>query len=89
MALTVNTNVSSLNAQRNLSTSQGSLSTSLQRLSSVVANQQTTIENLSASRGRIQDADFAKETANRRGRKCCNKRVLRCCPKPTNYHKVS
>ena len=34
MALTVNTNVSSLNAQRNLSTSQSSLSTSLQRLSS-------------------------------------------------------
>lgn len=34
------------------------------RFSSVVANQQTTIENLSASRGRIQDADFAKETAN-------------------------
>lgn len=34
MALTVNTNVSSLNAQRNLNTSQGSLTTSLQRLSS-------------------------------------------------------
>lgn len=34
MALTVNTNVSSLNAQRNLSTSQASLTTSMQRLSS-------------------------------------------------------
>jgi flagellin len=34
------------------------------RFASVVANQQTTVENLSASRGRIQDADFAKETAN-------------------------
>ncbi len=34
MALTVNTNVSSLNAQRNLGTSQASLNTSLQRLSS-------------------------------------------------------
>ncbi len=34
MALTINTNVSSLTAQRNLNTSQGSLSTSLQRLSS-------------------------------------------------------
>ncbi|MDB5801716.1 MAG: Flagellin [Rhodocyclales bacterium] len=34
MALTINTNVSSLNAQRNLNTSQASLSTSLQRLSS-------------------------------------------------------
>ena len=34
MAQTINTNVASLNAQRNLSTSQGSLATSLQRLSS-------------------------------------------------------
>jgi len=34
MALTINTNVPSLNAQRNLSTSQGALQTSLQRLSS-------------------------------------------------------
>ena len=34
MAMTINTNISSLNAQRNLSTSQSSLSTSMQRLSS-------------------------------------------------------
>lgn len=34
MAMTINTNVSSLNAQRNLNTSQGTLATSLQRLSS-------------------------------------------------------
>ena len=34
MALTINTNIASLNAQRNLSSSQGSLQTSLQRLSS-------------------------------------------------------
>ncbi len=34
MALTVNTNIASLNAQRNLSNSQSSLNTSLQRLSS-------------------------------------------------------
>jgi len=34
MALTINTNFASLNAQRNLSTSQGSLETSLRRLSS-------------------------------------------------------
>lgn len=34
MAMTINTNVASLNAQRNLSTSQSSLQTSLQRLSS-------------------------------------------------------
>ncbi|MEC5387626.1 flagellin, partial [Uliginosibacterium sp. H3] len=34
MAMTINTNVSSLNSQRNLNTSQSSLATSLQRLSS-------------------------------------------------------
>ncbi|HEY1876161.1 MAG TPA: flagellin, partial [Rhizomicrobium sp.] len=34
MSLTLNTNIDSLNAQRNLSTSKSSLSTSLQRLSS-------------------------------------------------------
>ena len=34
MALTVNTNIASLNAQRNLTNSQSSLNTSLQRLSS-------------------------------------------------------
>ena len=34
------------------------------RFTSVVSNLQTTSENLSASRSRIQDADFAQETAN-------------------------
>ncbi|HZW20782.1 flagellin [Noviherbaspirillum sp.] len=34
------------------------------RFTSVVANLQTTSENLSASRSRIQDADFAAETAS-------------------------
>jgi flagellin len=34
MALTINTNIASMNAQRNLSTSQGTLETSLRRLSS-------------------------------------------------------
>src|SRR5512135_3034693 len=34
MALTINTNINSLNAQRNLNMSQGSLATSMQRLSS-------------------------------------------------------
>jgi flagellin len=34
MAMTINTNIQSLNAQRNLGTSQSSLSTSMQRLSS-------------------------------------------------------
>ena len=34
------------------------------RFSSTIANLQTTSENLSASRSRILDADFAQETAN-------------------------
>ena len=34
------------------------------RFSSVVSNIASTSENLSASRSRIQDADFAKETAS-------------------------
>ena len=33
------------------------------RFESAVTNLQTTSENMSASRGRIQDADFASETA--------------------------
>ena len=34
------------------------------RFSSTIASLQTTGENLSASRSRIEDADFAAETAN-------------------------
>ena len=34
------------------------------RFSSTIANVQSTSENLTASRSRIQDADFAQETAN-------------------------
>jgi flagellin len=34
------------------------------RFESTVSNLQTSSENLSASRSRIQDADFAQETAN-------------------------
>ncbi len=51
-------------ALQTINSSRASLGALQNRFSSVVANQQTTIENLSASRGRIQDADFAKETAN-------------------------
>jgi flagellin len=36
----------------------------LNRFSSVVASGQATAENVSAARSRIQDADFAAETAN-------------------------
>jgi flagellin len=34
------------------------------RFETTIANLQTTSENLAASRSRIQDADFAAETAN-------------------------
>jgi flagellin len=42
----------------------GDLGAIQNRFTSTVANLQTTAENLSASRSRIQDADFASETAN-------------------------
>ena len=40
------------------------LGASQNRFGAVVANLQTYVENLSASRGRIIDTDFANETAN-------------------------
>jgi flagellin len=42
----------------------GDLGAIQNRFTSTVANLQTSAENLSASRSRIQDADFAAETAN-------------------------
>ncbi|MFD0949478.1 flagellin [Paraperlucidibaca wandonensis] len=47
-----------------VNTSRGDLGAVQNRFSSTIANLQTTSENLSASRGRIQDTDFAAETAN-------------------------
>lgn len=47
-----------------VNTARSNLGAIQNRFSSVVANLQSTSENLSASRGRIVDADFAKETAN-------------------------
>jgi flagellin len=46
-----------------VNTARANLGAYQNRFSSVVANLQTASENLSASRSRIQDADFAKETA--------------------------
>ncbi|MDH5479430.1 MAG: flagellin [Nitrosomonas sp.] len=43
--------------------SRGDLGAVQNRFTSTIANLQTTSENLSASRSRIQDADFAEETA--------------------------
>jgi flagellin len=51
-------------ALKTISSSRADLGAIQNRFSSVVANLQTTSENLSASRSRIQDTDFAAETAN-------------------------
>jgi len=47
-----------------INTARASLGAVQNRFSSVVSSVDTTAENLSASRSRIQDADFAQETAN-------------------------
>lgn len=51
------------NALKEVNTNRADLGAIQNRFSSVVANLQATSENLSASRSRIQDADFAAETA--------------------------
>lgn len=52
------------NALKEINTNRADLGAIQNRFSSVVANLQTTSENLSASRSRIRDTDFASETAN-------------------------
>jgi len=47
-----------------INSSRGTLGAVQNRFSSVVSNLQTIAENLTASRSRIQDTDFAAETAN-------------------------
>jgi flagellin len=47
-----------------ISSTRGELGAYQNRFESTVASLQTTTENLTASRGRITDVDFAKETAN-------------------------
>lgn len=51
-------------ALANVNSGRADLGAIQNRFSSVVSNLQTTSENLSASRSRIQDTDFAAETAN-------------------------
>lgn len=51
------------NALTSVNSSRADLGAIQNRFSSVVSNLSTTSENLSASRSRIKDADFAKETA--------------------------
>lgn len=52
------------NALNAVNSARASLGAVQNRFGSVVANVQTTAENLSASRSRVQDADFAAETAS-------------------------
>jgi flagellin len=60
-----NAAISSLDAAlSSVNSSRAMLGAVQNRFSSVVSSLQTTSENLSASRSRIQDADFAAETAN-------------------------
>ncbi|MBF0470528.1 MAG: flagellin FliC [Gammaproteobacteria bacterium] len=47
-----------------ISTQRGKLGAAMNRMESVVRTNETAVENLSASRSRITDADFAAETAN-------------------------
>ncbi len=61
-AQTALTSVDAALAQVN--SSRADLGSYQNRFSSTIANLQSTSENLSASRSRIQDADFAAETAN-------------------------
>lgn len=51
-------------ALQNINSSRASLGAYQNRFSSAVSNLQTSSENITASRSRIRDADFAAETAN-------------------------
>jgi flagellin len=51
-------------ALKNIDSSRAALGALQNRFASTVSNLQTTSENISASRSRIQDTDFAAETAN-------------------------
>ena len=50
-------------ALNQVNSSRGDIGAYQNRFSSAIANLQTTAENVSAARSRIQDADFAAETA--------------------------
>ena len=64
-AANAQTAIATLDAALNaVNSSRGDLGAVQNRFSSTIANLQTTSENLTASRSRIQDADFAAESAN-------------------------
>lgn len=52
------------NALKQVNSARADLGAVQNRFTSVVSNLQTSVENLSASKSRIMDADFASETAN-------------------------
>jgi len=52
------------NALSSVNSARGNMGALQNRFTAVVSNLQSTSENLTASRSRIQDADFAAETAN-------------------------
>jgi hypothetical protein len=55
------------------------------RFEAVIANLQVSVENQSAARSRIMDADFAVETAATcPGRRSCNRRAMRWSRRPTS-----
>nr|MCH9640057.1 flagellin [Betaproteobacteria bacterium] len=64
-AANAQTAIATLDAALNtINSSRGDLGAVQNRFTSTIANLQTAAENLSASRSRIQDADFAQETAS-------------------------
>ncbi len=64
-AATAQTAITSIDgALATVNTARGQLGAYQNRFASAVSNMQTAVENLSASRSRIQDTDFAAETAS-------------------------
>ena len=90
-APTVNTLVDILNATNaesaltdvdaaieTVSTARGALGAVSNRLDSTMNNLDQVAVNLTSSRGRIEDADFAAETATLQEIRFCNRRLQRC-----------
>ncbi len=67
------------NALGSINSTRADLGAIQNRFTSVVANLQTSSENMSASRSRIKDTDFAKETAELT-RRSCSRPARPCCP---------
>ena len=70
-------------------TVRGNLGAASNRLNSTIANLNQVAVNLSASRGRIQDADFATETQNLAKGKSCNRLQRRCSRRLMQVNKLS